>query len=319
MERYSKNPILTRQDVHGSLPRWQNVSSVFNPGAVRFESNILLVARVQNRGRETGFFIAESSDGIHFRIRPEPVKLHGLDGLDEPVFHCYDARVTFLDDRWYLLFAMDMPSGCCLGLAATEDFEHFRFLGICSGNDVRNGVLFPQRWGSYYYRLERPNLSRLDGGVKSGSVILLSRSTDLMDWEPVKSVLEGRPRYWDELIGSGPPPLKTESGWLQIYHGIATHFGSANIYQAGVCLLDLEQPWRVIARGSQNILEPRMPFELTGQVPNVVFPCGWVPEHTDRNGTVPIDANLKIYYGAADSCIGLASAKVSELIRACHQ
>ena len=117
--------------------------------------------------------------------------------------------------------------------------------------------------------------------------------------------MEGRPRRWDELIGSGPPPVKTREGWLHLYHGVATHFGAANVYQAGVALHDLDEPWRVLHRGAFNILEPREPWELTGQVPNVVFPSGMIVERVDGNGFAIDDSPVRVYYGAADTVVGV--------------
>jgi beta-1,4-mannooligosaccharide/beta-1,4-mannosyl-N-acetylglucosamine phosphorylase len=130
--------------------------------------------------------------------------------------------------------------------------------------------------------------------------------------------MRGRPRYWDELIGSGPPPVRTREGWLHVYHGVATHFGSANVYQAGVCLLDLDDPSRVIARGRNNILEPREPYELTGQVPNVVFPSGLIAEDVDEDGCASTDSVVRLYYGAADTAVGLAETTVAWLLEACR-
>ena len=127
-------------------------------------------------------------------------------------------------------------------------------------------------------------------------------------------VISGRFHYWDERIGAGPPPIKTESGWLQIYHGIADHFGSSTIYQAGVMLLDLNNPLKVISRGKYNILEPRELYELTGQVPNVVFPSGAIVEKEDKQRFAKKASRVNIYYGAADTCIGLAFATIDELI-----
>ena len=102
-----------------------------------------------------------------------------------------------------------------------------------------------------------------------------------LHWEPVATLIEGRFHYWDEFIGSGPPPVKTRQGWLHIYHGVAGHFGSSNIYQAGVMLLDLQDPSKVLSRSWCNILEPREMYELTGQVPNVVFPSGMIVKEFD--------------------------------------
>jgi beta-1,4-mannooligosaccharide/beta-1,4-mannosyl-N-acetylglucosamine phosphorylase len=186
-----------------------------------------------------------------------------------------------------------------------------------SNEDIRNGVLFPEKIGGKYLRLDRPNRARHSGGPTSGSTIWLSSSDNLIDWIPVAPVIEGRFHYWDEFIGSGPPPVKTRQGWLHIYHGVATHFGSANIYQAGVMLLDLEDPSKVISRGFYNILEPREPWELTGQVPNVVFPSGMIVKEYDSEGYARPESEVFVYYGAADTCVGLAVSTVSELIANC--
>ena len=129
--------------------------------------------------------------------------------------------------------------------------------------------------------------------------------------------MRGRWHYWDELIGAGPPPLRTRHGWLLVYHGVATHL-NAGIYQAGVALLDLDDPSKVIARGSQNVLEPREAYELTGQVPNVVFPSGLTVDRSTPDGTATDDATVFLYYGAADTVVGLATATVAELIDDCH-
>lgn len=115
------------------------------------------------------------------------------------------------------------------------------------------------------------------------------------------------------MIGSGPPPVKTRKGWLQLYHGVATHFNNP-IYQLGVLLLDLEDPGKVISRSSQNILEPREIYEMVGQVPNVVFPSGMIIENYDEDGFAEDNSEVKIYYGAADSCIGLATTNIKELL-----
>jgi len=124
-------------------------------------------------------------------------------------------------------------------------------------------------------------------------------------------VFSGRHHYWDELVGAGPPPIKTSDGWLLFYHGIATHFQSVNIYQVGAALLDLENPSTVLARTKYNILEPRESYELTGQVPNVVFPTGLI-----LNDDLPVTRNseLMIYYGAADTSVCLATSTVGEIM-----
>ena len=316
MKRDPANPVLTRADVPEIPPALVDVSSVFNPGAVRFGDKVLLLLRVQNRARETFLLPAESEDGVRFRVRPEPVHFAGIEKLRERVFHCYDPRITRLEGEYYVLFAMDMEGGCRLGLARTRDFRSYAFMGVVSEGDARNGVLFPEKIGGRYLRLERPNTRADGGGAASGDTIVLSESEDLLHWRAAATVAGGRFHYWDELIGPGPPPIKTREGWLVIYHGVALHLACAHLYQAGVLLLDLEDPSRVLARSRYNVLEPREGYETCGQVPNVVFPSGAVPVHTDVEGFSPGEGEILVYYGAADTCVGLARTTANELIRA---
>ncbi len=318
LTRSLKNPILTRDDVPDVPPELVDVTSVFNPGAVRHDGRYLLMLRVQTRGRETYLMMAESEDGETFEVAPRVLPVRGMDSVQETVYHCYDPRITRLDGRYYVMFAMDTDFGCCLGLAVTDDFAELEFLGMTGTDDVRNGVLFPERVGGSYLRLERPNQFRFESGVTSGDEIVLSESSDLVEWRTVGSVMRGRLHYWDELIGPGPPPVRTREGWLLVYHGIATH-GSLGIYQAGVALLDLTEPTRVVARGRNNVLEPRELYEVTGQVPNVVFPCGMVVDEFDGDGCALPEATVRLYYGAADTCVGLATGTVGGLLEACRE
>lgn len=314
MQRYNDNPIIKRQDIPEIKPHLIDVSSVFNPGAIKYQDKYILILRVQNRGRETYFVKATSNDGFNFNVENKSIQFSGLDRLKESYHHFYDARITYLDSRYYIMFAIDFDKICGLGLAVTDDFDNYEFLGVTSEWDTRNGVLFPEKFGNKYLRLERPNGVKLKGGPTSGSTIVLSESEDLLNWQIKDEVMTGRFHYWDELIGSGPPPIKTKEGWLHIYHGVATHFGSANIYQAGVVLLDLDNPAKVIARSKYNILEPRELYELVGQVPNVVFPSGMIVEEYDENGFALENSDVKIYYGAADSSIGLVQTTIKKLI-----
>lgn len=319
MHRHTKNPILTRKDIPNIPPHLIDVTSVFNPGAVKFKDKYLLMLRVQSRSRETFFVLAESLNGVDFKVRKEIVKFKGIEKIKEKIYHVYDARITKLEGKYYLMFAMDMEGICKLGLAATNDFQSFEFLGVISEEDNRNGVLFSEKVNGKYLRMDRPNKVQKESGPKSGNTIWLSESDDLLRWKPVAPLISGRFHYWDEFIGSGPPPVKTRRGWLHIYHGVATHFGSANIYQAGVMLLDLKDPSKVIGRCRRNILEPREMYEMVGQVPNVVFPSGWIIEKYDSDGFALPDSEVKIYYGAADTVVGLATTTVQELLNATQE
>lgn len=319
MNRHPQNPILTRRDIPNIPPHLIDATSVFNPGAVKFKDKYLLMLRVQSRSRETFFIMAESSNGVDFKARKEIVQFNGIEKVKEKIYHIYDARITKLEEKYYIVFAMDMEGVCKLGLATTNDFQSFEFLGIISDEDNRNGVLFPEKVNGKYLRMDRPNIVQKESGPKSGNTIWLSESNNLINWRAKAPLISGRFHYWDEFIGSGPPPVKTREGWLHIYHGVATHFQSANIYQAGVMLLDLNNPTKVIGRCRGNILEPRELYELVGQVSNVVFPTGWIIEKYDKDGFALPESEVKVYYGAADTVVGLATTTIHELIEATRE
>ena len=316
MRRCKNNPVVEPKDIPNIRPEIVDATSVFNPGAIKFEDKILLMLRVQNRGRETFFIMAESTDGVNFNVEKEVIKWKNIDKINEKIYHIYDPRITQIEDCYYIVFAMDIESGCFLGLGKTYDFKEFTFIDIISNQDNRNGVLFPEKINGKYYRLDRPNTNQLEGGPLTGSEIWLSESEDLIEWEAVKKIISGRNAHWDELIGAGPPPIKTKMGWLQVYHGIAMHYQP--IYQAGVMLLDLDDPSKVIARGNYNIIEPRELYETVGQVPNVIFPTGIIVSEFDNEGFAEMDSEIKIYYGAADTVIGLAISDVKTLIDNCY-
>ena len=315
--RSSDNPIVTGFDVPAMPPDVVDPTSVFNPGATKFGDHYLLLLRVQSRGRRTFLVVAESENGRDFDVRRGIVRIEGLDEKAEGIHHVFDPRITRIDDTWYVMFAVDTDTICRVGVARTTDFERFELVGIEPGPDVRNGVLFPTFRDGKYLRLDRPNRIQLADGPTTGDEIVLSESEDLVHWQALGPVLQGRPRLWDERIGAGPPPLLTKRGWLVVYHGVATHFSGTNIYQAGAALLDLDDPRRVIARTRDNILEPRKLYELVGQVPNVVFPSGWIVDEIDDEGFASEDGRVLLYYGAADTSVCLATSNVGRLLDAC--
>ncbi|MGB5528003.1 MAG: glycoside hydrolase family 130 protein, partial [Gemmatimonadota bacterium] len=303
-------------DLPRGLPGIADSSSVFNPGAVRWGDRYMLMLRVQTRGRRTHLVMAESLNGREFSVWPEIVRIPGLDRLEETIYHVYDPRITPIDGEFLVMFAVDTETGCRLGTARTRDFREFEFVGLGEHPDIRNGVIFPARFGDRYLRYDRPNRVVDAGAPATGDEIVLSESHDLLDWRPLGPVMRGRPRYWDERIGAGPPPVRTRHGWLLLYHGIATHFGSANIYQAGVALFDLDDPLRLIGRSRDNVLEPRKMYELVGQVPNVVFPSGMIVDDFDSDGFAHDDSPVRVYYGAADTSVCLATGTIEGLLAA---
>lgn len=314
LRRASDRPLLTPADIPPLRRDLEDVSGVFNPGAATWRGRELLLLRVQTRGRTTVLLPAERRPAGDIDIVGPPIDIAGLEDLDPAPAHVYDPRLTVIDDTLHATLAADYRDGCCLLTATSLDFEHWRLTGIDTAEDLRNGALFPERFDGHYLRLQRPNRSAREGAPPTGTTITLARSSDLVAWTEVATVMEGRAQRWDEWIGSGPPPVKTREGWLHLYHGVATHFASANVYQAGVVLLDLEDPSRVVVRGAFNILEPREPWELTGQVSNVVFPTGMIVEDIDGDGFAHPSSPVRVYYGAADTVVGLATSTIAELI-----
>jgi len=175
MHRYPINPILTRDDIPGISRNLEDVTSVFNPGAIKIGEKYVLILRVQARSRETYLIAAESLDGINFTARNSTVYFAGIERVKERIYHMYDARITRLEDAYYVMFAMDMDSGCQLGLARTTDMNDFDFMGIVSDGDIRNGVLFPEKVNGKYLRMDRPNKARHTGWSKFRDIHLAFR------------------------------------------------------------------------------------------------------------------------------------------------
>ena len=145
LSRHTKSPILTRLDIPDIEPHLIDVTSVFNPGAVKFGDKYLLMLRVQSRSRETFMVMAESVNGVDFTVENKIVDFKGIGKVKEKIYHIYDARITKLENAHYIMFAMDMDGSCQLGLGKTIDFKNFEFMGIISNEDIRNGVLFPEK------------------------------------------------------------------------------------------------------------------------------------------------------------------------------
>lgn len=325
-----RRALLDRTQLPPMPPEIVDPTSVFNPGAALVDGVTQLLLRVQTRGRRTFLVPAAADDGLRFRVAERPSLLSGLTGWARAagltVHHVYDPRLTLLEGRLLAVTAVDTDRGCRLVLwraageaaAGFAGLDRLEFIAAVGDRDTRNGVLFPERLGGCYALLERPNRPGDAGDPASGRTIVLSVSDDLERWREAGPVFSGRPHYWDEGIGSGPPPVRTAAGWLHVYHGIATHFRSVSIYQAGAVLLAGDDPTRVLARTADNFLEPRLPWELTGQVPNVVFPSGWTVEPLDAAGTAPPEARVRLYYGAADTLTALAVTSVGDLLAACE-
>ncbi len=293
--RYSANPIIPRDAVPCA-------NSIFNSAVVPFGRRFAGVFRVDDRRRAMRLHAGFSDDALKWTIDPEPIAFETADGKPYPFEYGYDPRVVWLDDRYYVTWCNGMSGQPTIGIGWTRDFRRFVAMENAFLPFNRNGVLFPRKIGGRYAMLSRPS----DGGHTPFGDIYYSESPDLTFWGRHRHVMSPVPLTWQGTkIGAGPIPLETEEGWLLIYHGVLTSCNGF-VYSVGAALLDLEQPWKVIARGAPYLLSPQRPYECIGDVPNVVFPCAAL--HDEASG------RLALYYGAADTVTALAFAHVDGLL-----
>jgi predicted GH43/DUF377 family glycosyl hydrolase len=296
LKRYEGNPIITAAHVPADC--W----AVFNAGATKFDGRYLLLLRVEMRDRRSDFHVALSDNGYDFTVRPEPIN-YPLRPVEERYgSHRFDMRITELDGTYYCFHALWMGSlHCAIGLAVTQDFVDFEPMPYCSVPSNRNAVLFPEKIGGRYVRLERPELP---GGR---GCIWLSESPDLVHWgrsRPLDVPVTG---WSTKKLGAGAVPVRTDRGWLEIYHGVGPTC-STDTYFLGALLLELDDPSRIVAAPREFILAPEETYECVGQTPNVVFTSGAI---TDDDG------RLLVYYGGADQVVAVAESTVDALVDFC--
>lgn len=294
LKRYPENPILVPDD----MPFLCN--AIYNPGAVKFGNKYLLLPRVEDGRRDNKLHVALSDDGVHFDVHPEPIKLPPSEKHAPFEKHIYDPRITYLGGSYYIAYcAQTFEETVRIGLVKTDDFETFERFPFITQPWSRNCALFPEKIGGMYARVDRP----MSGNV---GITWVSYSPDLVHWgqsEPLNARIE---TWMRNKWGPGPTPIKTEAGWLCIFHGV--WFACNFVYKLGVMLLDLDNPARVIGQFPDFILSPREDYERSGETINCVF----------SNGAIEgPDGDLYVYYGAADTCIGLATAKIVDLVAAC--
>ena len=289
MWRYSKNPVIPRNLLPDS-------NSIFNSAVVPFEGGFAGVFRVDDKNRRMTLHAGFSKDGFNWNLEPDPIKFDGDYG--------YDPRVTFIEDKYYITWCNGYH-GPTIGVAWTEDFKTFHQVENAFLPYNRNGVLFPRKIGGRFAMLSRPS----DTGHTAFGDIFYSESPDLEFWGRHRHVMAPAPfekSAWQCLkIGAGPVPIETPEGWLLIYHGVLRSC-NGYVYAFGSALLDLDEPWEVIARSGQYLISPREIYELTGDVPNVTFPCAALHD--------PETGRIAVYYGCADTVTGLAFAHISEII-----
>ncbi len=315
LERYEGNPIIE--------PRggdWEQIAT-FNCAALHRDGLIHVLYRA------VGDYVRYAAH-LGYAVFDENLNL--LERPEEPIFgpdlklweiSIEDPRLTEVEGEVYLTYVITptpsppgavrrrlgipkpQTAGPRTALARVRDFKEFERLGVITPYDAdeRDVVLFPERIQGRYAALHRPsNWIGPDYPVEQPSIWFA-----FLDGLPGRmydhKVVMGAEQPWEgKKIGAGPPPIKTEEGWLLIYHGVDPN----HVYRAGAALLDLEEPWRVISRTSEPILEPEAPYEVEGDVPNVVFP----------EGAVVIDDELLVFYGAADKVCCVARARLSELL-----
>lgn len=303
-------PVLTYKDIP------YNAALIFNAGVTKFGGKYVMVFRndygsyEEQRLAGTNIGLAFSDNGVHWQVQPTPC----FSLQDEEIIRAYDPRLTVIDGRCYMCFAVDTKHGLRGGIAVTDDFERFEILSM-TAPDNRNMVLFPEKVGGHYVRLERP-MSTYAGNRMD---MWMSKSPDMRFWGDTSLVLatEQVP-FANSKIGPGAPPVKTEKGWLTTFHAVELDPTRGKngweekwqkVYYAGIALLDLENPEKVIGFSKEPLLSAELDFEANiGYRTDVIFPGGMILEDSGE---------VKIYYGAADTVECLATADVNDLIRLC--
>ncbi|MDQ0061421.1 glycoside hydrolase family 130 protein [Paenibacillus harenae] len=311
--RHPNNPILTREDVP------YNPALVFNAGVTKFQGQYVMVFRndygqpdkqTLSHYGTTNLGLAFSRDGTRWDVRPDPI----FDLRDEEIIRTYDPRLTVIDGRCYMCFAVDTLHGIRGGIAVTDDFEHFEVLSM-SAPDNRNMVLFPEKIGGRYVRLERPFTIYSREG-KERFDIWISDSADLKDWGNSDLLLPvERVPFANTKLGPAAPPIKTKKGWLTTFHAVDIDPSRGKNgwedswkkrYSAGLMLLDLDNPKKIVGLYEEPLIAPDASYEKDGGFRNhVVFPGGMILEDSGE---------VKIYYGAGDTYECLASAHVDDLL-----
>lgn len=296
--RHKLNPILTAAD-------WSyQINSVFNAGATLLpDGTTLLLCRVEDRRGHSHLSVARSANGIDdWQIDPQPTMRAEPDKHPEELWGIEDPRVTFIPElnKYAIVYTAYTRDGPGVALAFTEDFRSFDRYGVIMPPEDKDAALLPHRIGGNWAMIHRPVSA-------PRAHMWISYSPDLHHWGSHKLMMEARRgSWWDaNKIGLSPPPIETPEGWLVIYHGVK-HTAAGCIYRLGLALFDLHSPEICLKRGDEWIFAPEELYEQHGDVVNVVFPCGYT--------IAPDGDTIHLYYGAADTCIGLATGSLRALL-----
>jgi beta-1,4-mannooligosaccharide/beta-1,4-mannosyl-N-acetylglucosamine phosphorylase len=292
--RHTGNPIIGRRPFPGAR-------SVYNSAIVPLDGGFVGVFRLDYEEVLPAIHVGHSADGLIWKLEEEPLPFFSCAAEGRGMEYGYDPRIAKIGGDYYIHWCNGYY-GPTIGIAKTRDFKNFEQLENAFLPFNRNGVLFPRKIDGFYGMLSRPS----GPGHNAYGDIFYSASPDLVFWGRHRLVLErGASRWQRTKIGGGPVPIETSEGWLTIYHGVMDTCNGF-VYSAGAMLLDLEQPWKVVARKNSPILWPEAGYETVGHVPNVVFPCAALVDGATNR--------LAIYYGAADTHIAIAYTTVDALI-----
>jgi predicted GH43/DUF377 family glycosyl hydrolase len=278
---------------------WESMAT-FNPGAVREGEITHILYRAVNEREISSLGYATTIDGETIMDRSTEPVLSPEGSWEE--WGCEDPRITAFDGTYFVFYTAYSRRGPRMALASTADFRNYKRYGLVGpDHDDKDSALFPQLIGGQVTIVHRiaPNieLAFLD------SIEQMETSNpywrNYLKHIEANTIMKPLCKWEKKKVGIGPPPIRTDTGWLIIYHGVDYH----DVYRAGAALLDLEDPRRVIARTPEPILEPEEDFERVGVVPNVVFP----------EGAVVVKDELKVFYGGADRVCCLASVPIRAL------
>ncbi|MGK9254059.1 BtaManbiosPhlase [Paenibacillus humicus] len=237
--------------------------------------------------------IARSRDGRSFTVDEEPF-IYPTQPLE--IFGIEDPRITQIGDTYYIYFSAVSPVGIGESLVSTKDFKSVTHHGMIFGPDNKDVIIFPERIGGKYYALHRPTTKSC-----GRPEMWIAESDNLLYWGNHRHLIGLRDGMWDSgRIGGGAVPIRTERGWLELYHGATKD----HRYCMGAVLLDLDDPSKVIARSGKPILEPEADYERDGFFGGVVFSCGALVDG-DR---------VRMYYGAADTSMACAELSLTEIL-----
>ncbi|MBP8949141.1 MAG: hypothetical protein KBG73_09875 [Candidatus Promineofilum sp.] len=297
-QRHRRNPILTAAD-------WPYpVHTVFNPAATLLpDGTTLLLCRVEDSRGHSHLSVARSANGVDgWQMDPQPTMPADPENYPEELWGIEDARITYVPElsQYAIVYTAYTRDGPGVALALTRDFQKFERYGLIMPPEDKDAALLPHRIGGNWALIHRPVSA-------PRAHMWISYSPDLRHWGSHKLILEARRgAWWDaNKIGLSPPPIETPQGWLVIYHGVRMTAAGC-IYRLGLALFDSDQPEHLLKRGDEWVFGPEEPYEQHGDVGNVVFPCGY---------TIAEDGDtIRIYYGAADTSIGLATGSIKGML-----